>query len=390
MRRKGALAIVLGAAVTALGGWFAFDGPAWSSAREAQGQARPATIPVTVDTVAERDMPVLALGQGAIQAFNTVVIKSRIDGQITKVLFTEGQDVKTGDPLFEIDPRPYQAALDQAQAAKQKDEAQLENARLDLERFSKLLGNGYQTRQSYDQQKSLVAQLQASIRGDEAAIESATVNLSYTRILSPIDGRTGARGIDVGNIVRAADNAGLVTVTHLKPIFATFTLPQARLDAIRRNAALGPLAVEAHAEADRQPLGEGRLSLIDNQIDPATGTVRLKALFDNADERLWPGEFVTVRLILSTRKDAITVPQRAVMQGANGPYGYVVKADNTVERRALEVAATQDGIAVITKGVAIGEKIVADGQYRLTDGAHVRIDKPTASTPAGEQPGKSG
>jgi len=362
----------------ALGGWFAFDGPAWSSARDGQGQAPPAAVPVTVDTVAERDMPVLALGQGAIQAFNTVVIKSRIDGQITKVLFTEGQDVKTGDPLFEIDPRPYQAALDQAQAAKQKDEAQLENARLDLERFSKLLGNGYQTRQSYDQQKSLVAQLQASIRGDEAAIESATVNLSYTRILSPIDGRTGARGIDVGNIVRAADNAGLVTVTHLKPIFATFTLPQARLDAIRRNAALGPLAVDAYAEADQQLLGKGRLSLIDNQIDPATGTVRLKALFDNIDERLWPGEFVSVRLILSMRKDAITVPARAVQQGAKGYFAFVATPDDTAERRDVVLVGIQDGLAIIEKGLSPGERVVVDGQYRLTSGDRVRVRPQTA------------
>jgi membrane fusion protein, multidrug efflux system len=376
MQRKGVLAMALGAGVAALGGWFALEGSAWSKAREPQGPAPAATIPVTADTVAERDMPVVAQGEGAIQAFNTDVIRSRIDGQITKVLFTEGQDVRAGDPLFEIDPRPYQAALDQARAARQKDEAQLTSARLDLERSTKLLGNGYQTRQTYDQQKSLVAQLEAAIRGDEAAIESATVNLSYTQIRSPIDGRTGARGIDVGNIVRASDNAGLVTVTQLKPIFATFTLPQAQLDPIRRNAALGPLAVEVYAEADQRLLGNGRLSLIDNQVDPATGTVRLKALFDNADERLWPGEFVSVRLILSVRKDAITVPARAVQQGARGYFAYVVKPDDTAERRDVALVGIQDGLALVEKGLSPGERVVVDGQYRLTAGDKVRVRPP--------------
>jgi multidrug efflux system membrane fusion protein len=376
MRRTGALAILLGAGVAALGGWFALDGPAWSNARETPGRAPAPTIPVSVETVAERDMPVIAAGEGAIQAYNTVVVRSRIDGQITKVFFTEGQEVKTGDPLFQIDPRPYQAALDQARAAKQKDEAQLASARLDLERFGKLLGNGYQTRQSYDQQKSLVAQLEAAIRGDEAAIESATVNLSYTEIRSPIDGRTGARAIDVGNIVRATDNTGLVTVTQIRPIFATFTLPQARLDAIRRNAAQGPLAVEAFSEADRQLLGKGRLSLIDNQIDPATGTVRLKGLFDNADERLWPGEFVSVRLILSMRKDAITVPARAVQQGAKGYFAFVVGPDDTAERRDVGLVGIQDGLAIVDKGLSPGERVVVDGQFRLTAGDRVRVRPP--------------
>jgi multidrug efflux system membrane fusion protein len=341
------------------------------------------SIPVSVDEATSRDMPVVAVGEGAIQASNTVVIRSRIDGQITKVLFTEGQEVKAGDPLFEIDPRPYQAALDQAKAAKQKDEAQLASARLDLERFGKLLGNGYQTRQSYDQQKSLVAQLEAAIRGDEAAIESATVNLSYTEIRSPIGGRTGARLVDLGNIVRAADNAGLVTVTQMKPIFATFTLPQARLDAIRRNDALGPLAAAAYSEADRQLLAKGRLSLIDNQIDPATGTVRLKALFDNADERLWPGEFVTVRLTLSTRKDAITVPARAVQQGAKGYFAFVVKPDDTAERRDVGLVGIQDGLAIVDKGLSAGERVVVDGQHRLTDGDRVRIRPPQPAEAAG-------
>jgi multidrug efflux system membrane fusion protein len=373
MGRKTALAAAGAIGIMVLGVWYATEEA--PSAGAAQPKP-PTAVPVTVTDVTSADVPVYVVGTGSIQAYNTVLIKPRVDGQITEVQFEEGQEVKKGDPLFQIDPRPFQAALDQA-------EAQLAAAQLDLERFSKLMGSGFQTRQSYDQQKATVAQLQAALRGDQAAIENAEVNLGYTQIRSPIDGRTGARLVDVGNVVHAADTGGLVTVTQLRPIFASFTVPQRELDAIRRQQSAGPLAAKVFAEDDNQLLGEGKLSLIDNQVDQTTGTVRLKAVFDNADERLWPGEFVAVRLVVDTRRNATTVPVRTVQQGANGYYAYVVKPDGTAERRDVELVAQQDGIAVIGKGLAPGEKVVLDGQYRLSNGDRVRLE-PAQQAEAGK------
>jgi len=349
-------------------------------APQARAQTPPPGIPVTAGTVAIEDVPVFLHGIGTVQAYNSVAIKSRVDGQIVKVEFKEGQDIKDGDLLFQIDPRPYQAALEQAQAAKQKDEAQLAGAKLDLERYSKLLGTGYQTRQSYDNQTALVAQLQAAIRGDEAQINTAKINLGYTDIRSPIDGRLGARLVDKGNIVHANDNTALVMITELKPIFVSFTLPQETLDDVHVQNEQAPLVVRAYSGDGKKQLAEGRLTLIDNMIDQSTGTIHLKARFDNEDERLWPGEFVSLRVVLSTRRGVATVPQQTVQQGPNGHYAYVIKPDNTVERRSVEVASIQDGIAVITKGLAANERVVVDGQFRLTEGARVN---PTAATPNG-------
>ena len=349
-------------------------------APQARAQTPPPGIPVTAGTVAIEDVPVFLHGIGTVQAYNSVAIKSRVDGQIVKVEFKEGQDIKDGDLLFQIDPRPYQAALEQAQAAKQKDEAQLAGAKLDLERYSKLLGTGYQTRQSYDNQTTLVAQLQAAIRGDEAQINTAKINLGYTDIRSPIDGRLGARLVDKGNIVHANDNTALVMITELKPIFVSFTLPQETLDDVHVQNEQAPLVVRAYSGDGKKQLGEGKLTLIDNMIDQSTGTIHLKARFDNEDERLWPGEFVSLRVVLSTRRGVATVPQQTVQQGPSGHYAYVIKPDNTVERRSVEVASIQDGIAVITKGLSANERVVVDGQFRLTEGARVN---PTAATPNG-------
>jgi multidrug efflux system membrane fusion protein len=335
-------------------------------------------VPVTAGTVAAQDVPVFLNGIGTVQAYNMVAIKSRVDGQIVKVDFKEGQDIKTGDPLFQIDPRPFQAALEQAQAAKQKDEAQLAGAQLDLDRYEKLIGSGWQTRQSYDQQKATVGQLQASIKGDEAQINTAKLNLSYADIRSPIDGRLGARLVDKGNLVHANDNTPLVMITEIKPIFVSFTLPQDNFDDIRENHTKAPLAVYAYSGDGKKQLAEGKLTLIDNAIDQATGTIRLKARFDNENERLWPGEFVSLRVVLSTRQNVATVPSQTVQDGPDGHYAYVIKPDNTVERRAVEVASIQDGIAVVTKGLAAGERVVVDGQYRLTNGARVNPAAPSA------------
>jgi multidrug efflux system membrane fusion protein len=349
-------------------------------------------IPVSADIVGQRDMPVYVHGIGTVQAFKTVTVKTRVDGQIMKVAFEEGQEVKAGEPLFQIDPRPFQAALDQALAAHQRDQAQLTGAQLDLDRYGKLIGSGFQSRQSYDQQKATVDALKGSLAADQAAVDTARLNLAYADIRAPIDGRTGQRLVDPGNLVQAGQNTSLVTITQVKPIFVNFTVPQDKADEIRRNQAAGALSVIAYASDDKTVLGQGKVSLIDNQIDAATGTLRVKAQFDNADERLWPGEFVNARLVLATRAASVTVVQRAVMQGAAGYFVYVVKPDNTVARRTVEVADMQEGIAVIKSGLQPGEKLVIDGQYRLIDGSPVKVDapKPQADTPPVAAKGTSG
>ncbi len=347
-----------------------------AEAPHAAAQTPAPGIPVTAGAVVAQDVPVFLHGIGTVQAYNSVAVKSRVDGAIVKVLFTEGQEVKEGDPLFQIDPRPYQAALEQAQAARQKDEAQLVSAQADLERAGQLVGSGWQTKQSFDQQKALVGQLQAAIKGDEAQISTARLNLGYADIRSPIDGRLGAKLVDKGNLVRSGDNTALVTITEVKPIFVSFTLPQELFDDIREQQKKAPLVVRAYDSGGKKLEAEGKLTLIDNAIDQTTGTIRLKGRFDNQDESLWPGEFVNVRLILSTRKGVATVPARTVQEGREGRYAYIVKPDNTVERRAVDVASIQDGIAVITKGLTPGEQVVVDGQYRLTDGARVKLLAP--------------
>jgi membrane fusion protein, multidrug efflux system len=370
-RAIGAAAILALVGVAAIW-WSSFGG----NGPQAAAQSGPPLVPVTAGTVLAQDVPVLLHGIGTVQAYNMVTVKTRVDGQIVKVEFKEGQEVKQGDPLFQIDPRPYQAALEQAQAAKLKDEAQLAGARLDLERYAKLLGTGYQTRQSFDQQTALVGQLEAAIKGDQAAIDNARLNLDYADIRSPIDGRTSARLVDKGNLVHASDNTALVTITEVKPIFVSFTLPQDTLDQIREEQQKAPLAVQAFDSENTGLLSVGKLTLIDNAIDQATGTIHLKARFDNVDERLWPGEFVNLRVILRVRHAVPTVPAQTVQQGPDGNYVYVIKPDDTVERRSVDVVAVQDGIAVVSKGLRPGERVVVEGQYRLTEGARVKLLEP--------------
>ena len=376
-----AAAGAVAAAVIVAGAVPQIRGLLWSEVRAADAPPAPASgVPVTAGTVEAKDMPLFLSGIGTVQAFNMVTIKSRVDGQIVKVNFREGQEVDAGDPLIQIDPRSFQAALEIAQAAKAKDEAALTSAEADLNRYTQLAGPGYQTRQSVDQQKATVAQLQAALKGDQAQIDAAQVNLDYCDIRSPITGRLGVRLVDIGNLVHAADNGGLVTITQIKPIYVTFTMAQEHLHKIHEKQGLGDLTVQAYGADNVTLLSEGKLTVIDNAVDQTTGTIRLKATFDNTDERLWPGEFVDVRLILSTRKGVATVPQQTVQVGPNGYYAYVIKPDNTVERRTVEVASTQDGIAVISKGLTIGEKVVVDGQYRLTEGARVKIAEPAPGT----------
>jgi membrane fusion protein, multidrug efflux system len=348
-----------------------------NSVPAAEAQTPPPTapgVPVTAGTVAAADVPVFLNALGTVQAYNMVTIKSRVDGQIVKVAFNEGQDTKAGAPLIQIDPRPFQAALDQAVATREKDQAQLVSAQADLARWAELVTTGAKSRQTYDQQKAMVGTLQASIKADEAQIETARLNLGYADIRAPIDGRLGIRMVDVGNMVRATDATGLITVSQLKPIFVSFTVPQEHLHKIHEKQAGGDLTVLAYGGDNKTQLSEGKLTVIDNAIDQPTGTIRLKGTFANTDERLWPGEFVNVRLILSVHKGAPTVPAQTVQDGPNGRYAYVIKEDNTVERRTVEVSAVQDGIAVITKGLSIGDRIVVDGQYRLTNGARVKVE----------------
>lgn len=374
--RKSGVAIIGVLLMVCIAGYFFIDQANRDKARAAAAASAPRGTPVTVGIAETKDMPVYVRGIGTVQAYNMVTVKSRVDGQIVSVAFKEGQDVKVGDPLFQIDPRPFQAALDQALANKQRDEAQLAGATADLDRYGKLLGQGFQSRQSYDQQKATVDALKGSIAADQAAIETARLNLDYANIRAPLAGRTGSRQVDAGNLVQASQNVPLTTITQIKPIFVNFTVPQDHTDQIRTNQAAGALTVIAYGSDDKTELARGKLTLIENQIDAATGTLRLKATFDNTDERLWPGEFVSVRLVLETRKDAITVPQRTVMLGASDSYVYVVKADSTVERRTIVVAGTQDGVAIVEKGLAAGDKVVVDGQYRLTNGARIRVDSP--------------
>ncbi len=340
----------------------------------------PPTVPVTAGLAKAENVPIFAQGLGTVQTISTVNVKSRIDGEIEKVFFTEGQEVKQNDPLFLIDPRPYTAALDQAQANSEKDQAQLQGAQLDLDRYGKLVGSGYQTRQSYDDEKATVAQLHAAVKADQAAIQTAKLNLQYAVIRAPITGRTGKLMVDQGNLVQASAGTTLVSVTQIKPIYVNFPLPQTLLDQIRQAQAKHPLETEAYTGDTNARLAQGQLSFIDNHVDTTTATIGLEATFPNADERLWPGEFVTVRLILGTRPDAVTVPAQTVMTGASGDYAYVIKPNDTVERREVTVLARQDGIAVIGKGLAAGEKVVTAGQYRLVDKMRVKID--TAPQPA--------
>jgi len=331
-------------------------------------------IPVTAANAETRDVPVYTEGLGTVQAFNLVTVKTRVNGQITKVFFKEGQEVKKGDQLFQIDPRSFQNSLQQAEATKEKDEAQLRSAKLDLDRFAQLLPQGFQTRQSYDQQQATVSQLQASIKADEAQIATAQLNLDYSLIRSPIEGRTGQRSVDVGNFVQTGQNIALVTITELKPIFVSFNVPAEKLDLIRKNQAQHPLKVVAYAMDDKTLLTpDGELTLIDNQVDVTTGTIHLKAQFANKGEALWPGEFVNARIILSTNRNAVTVPVETVMQGPNGSYVYTLDKDNIAKRKMVDVGAMQEGIAVIDKGLSAGDRVVVDGQYRLTDGSKVRI-----------------
>jgi multidrug efflux system membrane fusion protein len=349
-------------------------------------------VPVVAGTVAQKDVPIYLGGIGTVQAFNTVTIHARVDGQVQKIGFTEGQDVHAGDLLAQIDPDPYRTALEQTVAKKGQDEAQLANARVDLKRYADLLANEGVTQQQYDTQKSLVDQLVATVNADQAAIESAKVQLAYTTIVSPIDGRTGIRQVDAGNIVHASDNNGLVVITQLKPISVVFILPEQTLGSIQgqMRVAGADLPVLAVSQDNTNVLGEGKVAVIDNQIDPNSATIKIKATFPNTDLRLWPGQFVNARLLLNVRKGSAVVPDSVLQRGPEGAFVFVIKDDQTVEVRPVKVAPQSgaqvgQGETVIADGLRPGERVVVDGQYKLQAGSRVKMAD-AAAKPASQKP----
>jgi len=333
----------------------------------------PPAVPVVAGVVRGHEVPIYLRGVGTVIAYNTDVVRSQIQGQLTDITFTEGQTVKAGDQLAQIDLRPYQAQLDQMIANRTRDQAQLANAIANLGRYTELLSKGYATPQLSDTQKAQVAQLQSAIKADEAMIEQAEVQLSYTRLTSPISGVTGVRQIDVGNIIHPADPNGLVVVTQIEPISLIFTLPESDLPQIQTQMAKGPLTVLAYSQDDKIKLDEGKLLLANNQIVQTTGSVQLKATFPNATHLLWPGQLVNARLLIDTRKDGLTIAAPAVQQGQTGSYVYVIAPDGKAEVRPVTVAQISEGQALIDTGLKANETVVIDGQYRLQQGSLVQV-----------------
>jgi multidrug efflux system membrane fusion protein len=357
-----------------------------AGSKSAQGPRGPMAMPVSVATVEQRDLPVYLNGLGTVTAFNTVTLKSRLDGQLVKVAFREGQEVRAGDLLAVIDPRPYDVALAQAQATLYKDQASLKDARVNLQRDKDLFKEGVIPQQQLDTQDSLVGQLEGAVRADQAAVDNAKLNLTYTRIIAPVSGRVGLRMVDIGNMIHATDPNGLLVITQLRPIAVIFTLPEDKLPVVASHMKNGTLQVEAYDRDNLVKLATGKLLTIDNQIDTTTGTGRLKAVFDNRDNALWPNQFVNIRLQIEVRKDAKLVPAAVVQRGPQGMFAYVVKADKTVEVRPISVSITQGGLAAVDSGLNAGEIVVTDGQDKLQPGGKV---EPRATRGAGGTAGQT-
>jgi multidrug efflux system membrane fusion protein len=350
------------------------------------GQGAEAPVPVLVAAAKKENVPVYFDGVGTSRALNTVTVRAQVDGKLMSVNFKEGQDVDRDFVLAEIDPTIYRAQLDQAIAKKAMDEALLGNARIDLERYVKLTATNSATRQQYDTQKALVAQLEAQVQADQGAIENSKAILSYTRIIAPIAGRTGLRLVDAGNIVHAVDTTGIVVITQIRPIAIIFTLPQQQLAQVNRAFAEGALSVQALADDNRSVVDRGKLVVVDNQVDQTTGTVKLKAEFPNETLQLWPGQFVNVKLLVDTLQDAIVVPTAAVQRGPNGTFVYIANDDDTVSVRPVTVSQEDDSNAVLVSGAAAGERVVTTGFAQLKDGTRIAIGTPeNLERPAGSE-----
>jgi len=364
-------------AVGGTGAWYVHQGP--EPVRAARSSA-PTAIPVTVATATKRDLPVYLTGLGSVQASFTVGIRPQVDGKLEAALFTEGQQVKKGDVLARIDPRLYVAALDLAKAKRMQDEAQLDSAQKDLSRSRTLVDKSFQTQQVVDQQQSKVDQLIASINADDAAIETAQTQLDYTLITAPSDGRMGVRGIDPGNIVRASDAAAIATLTLTRPAAVLFTLSARFLNDVREAMARGPVEVTAFSQDNTRALSRGTLLLIDNFVDQASATMRLKAVFANEDERLWPGDFVNARVSLEVRRGVVTIPSVAIQRGPDGIFAWIVAAGNIAQARTIKSGPTSGDLTVITSGLEEGERVVVDGQYKLRQNSLVSENRPAAPT----------
>lgn len=377
-RRQRAVAWLIVLAVLGLAGYFGWT---WWSAQQQQSAARAfrpdTTVPVLAARPERRDVPVYLPGVGGVRALNTVTVRAQVGGRLTAINFKEGEDVKQGAVLAEIDDAIYRAQYDQAVAKKAQDEAQLANARIDLTRYRQLAAANAGSKQQADTQAALVAQLEALVRSDQAAIDNTAAMLAYTKVVAPISGRAGLRQVDVGNIVGTADATGIVVLTQLQPIAVQFSLPQQEIFRVNAAAAKGPLAVDVFGNDGRTVIDTGRLTGIDNQVDPTTGTVRLKAEFDNTGHRLWPGQFVNVRLKVETLPQALVVPTAAVQRGPAGTFAYVIDADETVTARPVAVVQQDEASAVIGKGLTTDDRVVTTGFANLSEGAKVRVGSDT-------------
>jgi multidrug efflux system membrane fusion protein len=380
-RRRGWTAAIVLLAVSAVGyfGWCYFIHNHSSASLAASAQ--PTAIPVTVARAETADFPVYLDGLGTVEPYDTVTVRSRVDGEVVKIAFKQGQMVNQGDTLAQIDPRPYQAALDQALAKKAQDEANLKNAQLNLQRYDTLAKQDFASRQQLDTQQAMVDQLTAQIRGDQAAVDNAQTQVSYTTIQAPLSGKTGFRLVDPGNIVHAADTTGIVTIVKLQPISVVFTAPEEDVPQINKALAAGTVPVIALSSDGLRTLSRGHLALVNNAVDQASGTIRMKATFDNTDNVLWPGLSVSTRLLVDTLKQVVVAPADGIERGPNGLYAFVVGDDNKVEKRDIKVGQEDLGRAVVVEGLSAGQNIVTAGQYRLVSGALVQPSEANVSPP---------
>jgi multidrug efflux system membrane fusion protein len=383
MKLSRILPILVGAAVVAGVGGYVFMG---KQEQQQQKQKRARTFadqpaPVLAARAQQADVPVYLDAVGNTRALNTVTVRAQVGGQLTRIAFREGQDVKKGDVIAEIDPRTYQAQLDVAIAKKAQDEATLANARLDLDRYTRLAAANSGSKQQADTQKALVAQLEAQVQGDQASIDNARTMLSYTKVIAPLDGRTGLRLVDEGNYVQAGDSTGIVVITQIRPISVLFNLPQQQFPQVNKALSKGPLEVDAISSDGKTTINKGKLEVIDNQMDQTTGTIRMKAEFPNAELQLWPGQFVNVRVLVDTLKGVVTVPTAAVQRGPQGTFAYVVDAESKAVVRPITVAMQDDTRAVISKGIEAQDQVVTTGFTRLSNGTRVRVQAGEGSAP---------